>query len=451
MKGAKGGSRDRIISWLFSKKNQTIKEEEQNHQTKETKKLEEKKEKSKKTPKSKTILIKEEIINDKNKVVENEETASIEPTVIHQEIENISFIDNVETKEASLIDVALLLEIEKNVQQDYHQVNEIKYQLDVLNDSTSYEELTQIQYELDKIVKELIDIKNKYKDLNINLEDITIIQNTYIAPLLQEYKYKITNNITIDKSLKEIEDISTYTYIIDPLIKIEQDKKIIQEETNEKITTLVPRKEDFYELENQYLKTKGIDKQIDSYTNEINRLINDLDNKIKDSKEITSKINTTTYNIINSRKIINATLMLTAASFVPPTKIGNVFKIALLATATSMIASSFETKTRTTTTQITTYKDFEKEIRNGINNIDNVNNTISQAFLDIKDIKTIFEHTYMEHVDSIPEYKDFYNSVINLEKELIKQQHILEDYNKNMNDLLVENNIKVKKIEEEKF
>ena len=51
---------------------------------------------------------------------------------------------------------------------------------------------------------------------------------------------------------------------------------------------------------------------------------------------------------------------------------------------------------------------------------------------------------------NIPEYDEFMKNMINLEKELREKRSIINKYNKDFNYMLIDHNVKIKRLEEMK-
>ena len=100
MKGAKGGNRDRIISWLFSEKNRKIREEREEIEKAEEIKIDEKQKERRKGKKidetSETITEIKPISNEEVKVVEHEEKIDDEDKTSEEDLD-VTLIDIFDT------------------------------------------------------------------------------------------------------------------------------------------------------------------------------------------------------------------------------------------------------------------------------------------------------------------------------------------------------------------
>ena len=152
--------------------------------------------------------------------------------------------------------------------------------------------------------------------------------------------------------------------------------------------------------------------------------------------------------VTNYTQSFASILAMAASSLIPPTKTGNILKTALMAGAIAGIVKSRKLVMKESkVTTITNYIDYEKEILNSINNVNDVSLTVDATLLNIKDLKKDLEHDFKDYSDSIP---NFYNMMVKLdsiEKDLIVKSQIIKDFDKKLEKIKKENNNKIKKIE----
>ena len=217
MKGAKGGNRDRIISWLFSEKNRKKREEQLEEEIQEEEKIDAKRKERRKNKKKDTtihdsseeIKIQEDIdvevinpipsgnvdieTNEKNsdntkvpnkdkkpptisldediveelkerqkeitkvEVVEEQEeitTHRLFPVVEEVDLSNKDNVDTLEKPE--LLQVSIIEEIDNLLRNDAYDLRDIKYQIEVLNQQEKDEVLLENVEKIQKELEELI-------------------------------------------------------------------------------------------------------------------------------------------------------------------------------------------------------------------------------------------------------------------------------------------------------
>jgi hypothetical protein len=135
---------------------------------------------------------------------------------------------------------------------------------------------------------------------------------------------------------------------------------------------------------------------------------------------------------------------------IPCTKGGQLLKIGLMMGAIGGIASSFKVRTRESkvTTNIN-FTDYAKEIQTSINSIQDMSLMIDKTRLDIKNIKTEFIKEFGQYINVIPEYAELMANLDTVEKTLIIHAGIAKEYDKKLEQTLEENNVKVKRLEED--
>lgn len=551
MKGAKGGNRDRIISWLFSERTRKKREEALELEQAEEIKTDEKNKERRKDKRYKEETIEEvesveEIADSINYEEEEPILVSNKPVSNHDEnvstndevyevvdindknddkakIEEIEEIDNTtlsntfdngpdrkpptlfidediveeikeqvkaeirekeektydedidynhvfpEVLEVSLSDeqvppaiekpellqISIIEEIDNLLRNDDYDLRDIKYKIEVLNeqqeDEVLLENIEKIQKELEELIKRFNEIKKKYDYAysTISIKDIDAINDIDLGASISDYIVNGKNGIDNSNTLDQIQEIEEFIDIINNIIEIEKQKDIVEDSVDNKLVDFSIRDEEFIKLQDQYANIDGINSLIDRYNSEIDAIFTDLDRKIDDSVEITRRIEATTEIVPNLNRMMQATVLLASTQMIPPTPAGNLFRASLFVTAAHMMATAFTPRTEEREVVRTTVTDYSKDIINSKGMVKGVINDIDNAFSEISYMKDTFEKELGQYRNQIPEYDKFIKNIFAIEKELERQQFIAYDYSNKFDYALVENNQKVKRLENE--
>jgi len=545
MKGAKGGNRDRIISWLFSERTRKIREGEEELKQTEQNKIEEKQNerrtKNKKeeefsevvqvveanetleydetiehenfnTPekeiiksadeistittipiitkeeeneleektsdiedeivytvdldadnkKPPTLFIDEEIIEEikeqnlkreKEEPEDNLEVNSFFPEVDEVSIDESQQVENIEKPE--LIQISVIEEIDNLLKNDAYDLRDIKYRIEVLNqqekDEVLLENIEKIQKELEDLIKRFNEIKKKYEYAysNISVKDIDMINDLDLGLSISDYIINGKNGIDNSTTLDQIHEIEEFIDIINNIIEIEKQKDIVQESIDGKLIDYSIRDEEFIQLQDDYADIEDINKLIEKYNIEMDSIFADLDVKIANSTEITRTIENSFSIVPDINRMINATILLASAEMIPPTPLGNLFRVSLFVSAAHMMATAFTPQTQEREIIRTTVTDYSKDIINSKATIYDVLGNIEDAFSKINYMKETFEKEFSQYSSQIPEYDELIKNIFAVEKELERQQTIAYDYSSKFDHALSINNQKVKTLENE--
>lgn len=499
MKGAKGGKRDSIISRLFSFKNKKVKEVLESENI-EIQKQNQKKEITKEnnytaninnqiTENEQQEIIKEiNLENISNVDIEQEKKQITDTPTLPQEqtldttinetpeskvqttVETTETITDVTVSEPvieekeifiesddefeSILECAAFNELEKMIKEDYYEIQEIKYELEILQQKEEEEvvldEVEKLQKQLEKLIRQFEEIKKRYDYIysTLNFDQVNNIQDSYISDKITEYKENAQVNTQIEEFVDEIKSINEYISIIDTIIRIEKDKDELNDNIDEKLDKFQIRDEEFEEMKDSYSKIEEINDTLYNFNKKQDSIIKDLESKVNTSAKIETKIETATRLVPNFNKLFKAVLLVAVSKKIPPTRKGNILKAGLLIGAVSAASHFVQKKEETKKITTVKYTDYGKDIRNSITSINDVIYNIDNAFLDIKDLKATFKNEFEEYRQSIPEYDEMLKNIDNIEKELKIKQDLAFKYNKDFTKILHENNVKVKRIEE---
>lgn len=534
MKGAKGGKRDRIISFLFSKKNQEIinekevEEKEKNNDIQQKEELIEiiidnieNKEKNinnqsesiiseelvenpieskenviKQKPiiiEEKEILVnnienKEHIINDNKENISEEE---IKPSIEHKDNKKIEekeiLIDESNTKDriideeilekkektseykeidiheeqlkdpSTIVEFAVVEELEKMVRDDYYEIEEIKYELDVLaskeKDEVLYDEVEKLQRQLEILIKRFEEIKRRYEYIysTIDFDQVNNLQDNYISSMISEYKDSV-NGSRLEDFVEGIKGIEEYIIIINQIVDIEKNKDHLKENIDEKLDKYEIRDLEFEKMKDEYLDLEKTNKIFDEFSKAQNQIIKSINTKVTETKTIQNSVERTRRLVPNINNLFNATLMIAASKKIPPTPRGNIMKAVLYASAINAAAHIIEPheEVRNVQTVTTTYSHEENvDVTKVFADFNGVLSMMDDSLLKLSELKETFKKYFGEFQNQIPEYQEMMKNLEDMEKEMVSKYDMISKYQNEFSDVLKVNNQKVKTIEEE--
>ncbi len=473
MKGAKGGNRDKKISYLFSQKNK----ENQNGDIEEIETYPEKKQVVYKAAKED---------NKENKIIENDQATTVdlnlnkdaikEVTTIntfpptnekkdhHTEIVKETKIDEeqiiptvrVEEKEEEItlntdvLEKEIIDAVEVIVTEDLEELDEIAYEIEVLNNKQQEEvledETQKLKDELQDLLRKFEKIKNKYYPSNVNNE-IVDIDDELLYDLLQEYKDEIRISNIKNEVSKDIDKIENYITIMQRINNVEDRGEEIEEDIDKKLDSFKIRDEDFEIMKDEYSNTESMKDEIEKIINTQNSIIKSLNEKIDKNGDIRKRTETNYYLVTHLNRLVESAIMIGLSRRIPPTPRGRLIRAGMIVSAIN-IASHFIT-TEQTQKEITTveYTDFSKDVLSAIKDIDNIKSNIDNAFDDIDTIRQKLEGQYSEFAGKLDDYDDLLKNLDNLEKDLDKQKTRIEKYDIEFKNMLTHNNQKVKRLE----
>lgn len=409
--------------------------------------VEEIKEQNKKQPLKEKKNIEEE------EIVEEKEVSHLFPEVDYVDISDNNINDKLEKPE--LIQISIIEEINDLIRNDLYDLRDIKYRIEVLSDQEQDEVLLEnvekIQKELEELIKQFEEIKKKYDDLYgfISVKDIDFINQLYLSGAILNYIEEGKDGIDNSNTINQIHEIEEFIDIINGIIEIEKQKDLVSESVDNKLVDFNIRDDEFIKLQDQYTKVEDINRLLDKYNDEISSFIGNINDKIANSLDISTRIETTMRIVPDVNRILQATILMASSDLIPPTPVGQLFKATLFISAAHMLATAvtpeFEQNEVTTTNVI----DYSNDIKVGLDDIKTALGNIDYAFDEISYMKDLFEKEFSEYKDSIPEYDELIKNIFSIEKELMRQQSIVYGYNNELEQSLIVNNQKVKRYENE--
>lgn len=410
---------------------------------------------------------KKETIPSINSNTEYHDTTTIEIHSNNKDENNFSIISEQETTTKIPIEIQITPEenqeeleykviesIERIIKTDLYELENIKFKLEVLNEIKNQEfettEIERLKEELEYIIKKFEEVKNKYKNLEINSNTELQIDENEIYNLVNEYKERVTSEKSenlISEVNKQIKQIEEYVSVIDILIHVGNEKDNLETELDEKLEELQIRDDEFDKLQLEYTNIQTMNDEIEAFTKEQDKIIKELQYKIEHTETITKSIEIQTEMVTNFSKIINAIIMFEAAKKIPATPAGMIIKTNLILGAISSMSQLIEIKETKKEVINVSYTDYVIDIENNISSVHSMVNYIDKAQKNIEKISYTFKKECEEYRDSIPEYNTFLKKIEYMNKTLTEQKDIANKHKDEFDKVLEKNNDKVKKLE----
>lgn len=357
--------------------------------------------------------------------------------------------DNEKSVESSTLD-----EIEIMLKRNWHELENIRYELNIIKEQeekeTDTKEVEILLERLEKLIKKLEEIKKDF--YNKNFKEIYKSHNSdaYIMHLINEYKDAIKNDDRSNASILQIKQIEEYINIIDEIIDIEKETDKLNYTLEDKKEEYNIRDDEFEDLKDSYYDIEKEEKFITSFLKEQDYILKEIDEKVKNSTTITKTVEYKSELVINYTKLLKATLLLATANMFPPTRKGNALRAGLMVSSVFNFANVVSPRIREdkTITKVR-YIDYSDVIHNQMDSLNNITSSIKQAIEIIKVLKSDFAKEFSEYAKVIPEFNNMMLKLNDIEKELIIKNDIIKDYNQRLDETLSKNNVKVKSLTEE--
>jgi len=352
------------------------------------------------------------------------------------------------------INIDTLDEIEKMLITNYSEIQNIKYELNVLEQKEEEEIITE---EVERLIEELKQLIKKFEKIKKDFYSSNLVNiynhssnNNYIELLINEYKTSVKENHLTEEIINGMKQIEEYISLINDIIEVESLKDNVEQKLNTKKENLDIRDNEFENLKIEYSNIEKMNHYLDGFSKEYNIIIKDIESKVAQSEQVKKTAEYKSELVINHSKLLASTLLLASTPMIPCTKGGSLLRLGLMMGAIGGLASSFKVRTRESkvTTHIN-FTDYAKDIQTSINSVQDMSLMIDKTRLDIKNIKSEFIREFGEYITRIPEYAELMANLDTVEKTLLIQASIAKEYDKKLEQTLEENNVKVKRLEED--
>ena len=403
----------------------------------------------------------EDYIIEKPTTIEKKEIVSSIPLIpkeeakiIETEAKTNNTIELEPLTKVELTHLAIIEEIKEYIDDELSELNEIASKIKVLKEDSEkgilLEEQQRIQRELEQLIKRIEELRKKYDKLygKLQIDNIKIIDNDVLEISIKDFIEDTKEGQDTSKYFDQIEEVTYYLDILDKLVEVDNDKDQLTKDVDEKIDLFEQRDEDFEQAQDEFIELDKINTEIDKYNAIVSKAIDELEEKLDQSVEITRRTETTTRRAVNFGRILAATYMLARSTTIPPTPRGNFIRGTLVGVAVHLLLNSTYRETTTRTITHVDYTDLKQEILSSKDLVTESLKLIGNSFDELEEIKKNFEKEFKEYANEIPEYAMLIKNIIDLEKELQRQEEKAYIYSKEIDEQLNENYEKVKIKEE---
>ena len=383
----------------------------------------------------------------------SEEIEPVNITVTSQE-ETTTLTPIVPLTHEEHVHLTIIEEIKEYIDDDLKEVEELAYKIEVLQeqekDSALLEEQERIRKEIEELERRIDELRKRYEKLyeKLKLQNIQIIDNDILEISIKDYIEDTKEGQDTSKYFDQLEEVTVYLDLLNKIIEVDQEKDELSTKVDQKIDQYENRDQDFIEAQDKKVNINKINYDIEKYNEVVRKALEELEEKMNRSIEVSSKIETTSKRAINWGKILVAIIMLAQTPRIPPTPRGTYLRAALVAVAIHLLLTATYRETTTKKIDTITYTDFRKEIMSSKELLSESLKLIGTSYDELQQIKKMFEDEFGEFANVIPEYSKLVKSIIDLEKELQRQQEKANEYSKELDEKLEINEEKIKRIEE---
>ena len=349
--------------------------------------------------------------------------------------------------------LAIIEEIKEYIDDDLKEIDEITYKIKELKEQEKEEVLLEkaekTKKELEELIKRIEELRIKYEKIygKIKIQDISVIDNDILEMSIKDYIEATKDGKDTSDFFNKIEEVVVYLDVLNKIIDVDKEKDELEVKVDEKIDLFEERDQDFEEAMDSKVNIEKINFDIEKYNEIVKSALSDLETKMSKSTEINTRIETTQRRAINFGRIIAASIMLAQTPHIPPTPRGMLLRTGLVAAAIHLLLNATYTETTTRKINTVTYIDFKNEILTNKELITDSLKMIGPSFDELQQVKKMFEDEFEEYARDIPEYQELIKNIIDLEKELQRQEEKANEYSNELDEKLKINNEKIKTIE----
>lgn len=352
----------------------------------------------------------------KIKFIKNSKVKSKTPKMFNFKI-RASKRENIKTKEEE-VSLILIRMIDRNLSELSYFKEELDYLTDKNKNAKTKEEIFEVEQRFLILKERLEKVYNDfllYRDSDILQNINELSYNEELVELITKYKLDIIDNESIEQILKNIEsNYKENLNIIENIVCLEKSKEVLGDE-------IYKNKEDIRIRDEEIEATEEV-------VNKINFMKEELDNNLSSNKEIINsvidKINSIhpeervhyQFNIVNNFAI-SALNFAFATSMLNPRngRLANALGAVCMLNSVRSLGRIFRPEREV---YYVSSNDFENEIIEHLNDFTYINKNIDFSIEEIDKIKLEFDDKYLEYIDDIPEIKETYTKINELQEQL---------------------------------
>ena len=357
-------------------------------------------------------------------------------------------IDNINRKE--LLELAVVNEFEVILKNYRYDLNNLIIDYNVLkkevDNAIEVDELDKISEEIDELVRKLEIIKKEMALLTSSgsFNDIYKLHDPYLENIIDEYKESLLYSKEVLDTVTNLESDKLHVSLINKINEFEREKDKLTQKLNDTKEKYEIRDEDFIKWKANYLNIESINKSLDNIATLADEKLAEIEELVNKSVDITEIVE---HRMMGTLEILTRTMIIMAMLRKNPMMQANVAMaggtLATFNAIRHMINPDLGTRTRLVA-DITDYKDM---IFNTMNDTENINHLINDSLSDVSRMKTIFEDEFKEYQYDFPEYKEIFDKLDKIEKEMLERKQNMVRISHELEYQYNKNNAKVKQYE----
>lgn len=333
-------------------------------------------------------------------------------------------------------DKKIVTKYESKLKEIKQELKELIYEYNVLaqdsDDIYTSKETEVILYQLNMIIKKLEELKQKIK-----VEVSSFEAEEYFTYLLDSYIESFRNKEIVN----EVKDSELYIMLSEKLEEVTRKAGNLNTKVKEKKAELEIDEEKLEDLKDAYYDYNNFNNQLISFQYEQDYMLKELEQKVKESTTITEQVEYRMQLMTKqSKRLLN---MLAIPMMIPGNRSA---KAIATATAAYMyfMKNLMQPKLRQRKYRTISVTDYGKEIERNISNVEDAINLIGKTSNKLEEMIEKIEKDFKEYINEIPECKELLANLNTLLSELKEKEEELEKTRSQQENLLKENNKKVK-------
>lgn len=355
----------------------------------------------------------------------------------------IPFMAEDEQKEQELNERLAVIKSQKIVDEYERQLKDIRSDLRSLSfDYEVLEESEEYTQQQTKTIDRLNTIIDKIEALKAKMskEDLAGYDDNYLYVLVERY----LADFKAGKESDDIKDSMLFVLLASKLNELDERKtslalEVTSKKEEKKIddATLSTMREKYYNYEQ-------FNNQLIKFQYDQDRLLADIQEKIKNSSRIEEKIELQlrTLNLQSQRlRRLNAFQMR-----MPGVRSARGLS-ALTGTYMYFMRNLLQPRHTVRKYKVIRVEDYSRDIENSISNINSVSDSLSRTSQQLGKMIRDFERDYKEYFDSIPECKELMSNLYKIQADLKEKEYELQKIKQEQQKNLEKNNLKVKTLD----
>ena len=417
--------------------------------------------------------IKEQRQEEQTKEEQPKEPEQVIPQVQQQEVEVLEPLENNNSTETFLDEIAKseAIEIFEVTEEELRNLPEaIVDSIDRIKDKKLLDyytkELKDIEYELkdlikeynelvteekdahqtdkiDEIIDKLDDLISKIEELKdkLKIENLDLYEEKYLHFLIQEsFSY-----FKKGKLIEEIKKTPIYEKVEKKLDELDKKKDEFEKEVNYRRDDLEDKEKDFDRFKVKYSSIERVNQELIDFQIKQERLLRDIRQKVDESTTIKERVETKVVGLSRENKrLLN---LLTLQMFLPTPKNARRM-VATTAAYLYFMKNVVEPHTQTRKYKVVTVKDYSSSIMDSIKQIEDTKFLLSRTSTEVDNMIREIKDKYSEFIDVIPECKDMLSGLQKIKDSLKEQEKEMNKIQEQQELEYDKNNAKVKTIGE---